>query len=132
MEPVEKLCVVAQTTQDTLLFAKIARLLKGKADECRVFDTICSSTKKRQEETRGIARSVDAVIVVGGRNSANTVRLADICRREGTTVYHIERPEEVDAIPMSTFTRVGITAGASTPDWVIEEVRLKVETLLGG
>lgn len=122
-----RLGVVAQTTQSYGNFSEIVLTLLRLSKELKVFNTICSSTKERQEAARVLARQVDLMLVVGGRNSANTSRLADLCRMEGKPTYHIEVADEIRSEWLEHVTRVGVTAGASTPDWVVEGVleRLK-------
>lgn len=83
---------------------------------------------QRQQAARELARKVDVMIVIGGRNSANTGRLADVCRSEGACVHHIETAEELKSEWLQTRDKIGITAGASTPDWIIEEVVFIMET----
>ena len=95
----------------------------------KVFDTICDSTEKRQAEVRQLARDVDAVIVVGGKNSGNTTRLAEVARAVGKPAFHIETENELDIEALSGFETVGITAGASTPSWIIKRVVRTVEQI---
>ena len=129
LSPMEKVCIVAQTTQDLRLFDGVVNLIKERSFDCVVFNTICRSTRKRQREIINLARRVDAIIVVGGKNSANTARLASICEGEGTAAFHVESEKEIENIPLSDFKRIGITAGASTPNWVIERVVEKTKSI---
>jgi 4-hydroxy-3-methylbut-2-enyl diphosphate reductase len=115
-------CVVAQTTQDEEAFEKIAERLGQRYPQARFHRTICLSTRMRQEEVRQLASEADAVVVVGGRNSANTARLAQIASAAGVPTYHIETPGELDGCDFSQFSRVAVTAGASTPNWIIRKV----------
>ncbi|MFY9535902.1 MAG: bifunctional 4-hydroxy-3-methylbut-2-enyl diphosphate reductase/30S ribosomal protein S1 [Bacillota bacterium] len=117
-----KVGVVCQTTQTVEAFRRVLAALALRAKELVAYNTICNATSQRQEAARTLARSVDAMIVVGGRASANTRRLAEICEAEGAKVYRVEGPEDLDTLDFSGFERVGLTAGASTPNWVIEEV----------
>jgi 4-hydroxy-3-methylbut-2-enyl diphosphate reductase len=117
-----QVCVVAQTTQDEETFDRIAERLKLRYPQAQVHRTICSSTRLRQDEIRELASEVDAVVVVGGRNSANTARLAQIAVAEGVPTFHIETPEELDDHDFSSFSQVAVTAGASTPNWIIRKV----------
>ncbi|MCK4721537.1 bifunctional 4-hydroxy-3-methylbut-2-enyl diphosphate reductase/30S ribosomal protein S1, partial [bacterium] len=87
-----------------------------------VRNTICDATVKRQAAARSIAGKVDAMIVIGGRRSSNTRKLTDICRDRGVDTYHIETPEELKKGWLLGRRRIGVTAGASTPDWLIEDV----------
>ncbi len=115
-------CVVAQTTQDEEVFDRVARLLKERCPQAQIHHTVCLSTRLRQEEVRDLAGEVDAVVVVGGKNSANTARLAQIASATGVATYHIETPGELDAGEFSKFASVAVTAGASTPNWIIRKV----------
>ena len=126
-----RLGVVAQTTQSYGNFSEIVLSLLRISKELKVFNTICSSTKERQEAARVLAGQVDVMIVVGGRNSANTGRLASVCREEGKPTYHIEVADEVQAGWLAGRQKVGVTAGASTPDWVVEDVLKKLQELGG-
>jgi 4-hydroxy-3-methylbut-2-enyl diphosphate reductase len=118
---VEKLGVLSQTTQTRERLCLVARELVGKAREVRIYDTICGASLARQEEATAIASQVSMMVVIGGRNSANTCELAEICRRYVLTV-HIENADELDPSLFKDMNSVGVTAGASTPDWIIEEV----------
>jgi 4-hydroxy-3-methylbut-2-enyl diphosphate reductase len=122
-----KLGVVAQTTQSYGNFSRIVLELLRLSKELKVFNTICSSTKERQMAAQVLAGQVDIMVVVGGRNSANTTRLATLCRESGKPTYHIEVADEIRPEWLSGVNAVGVTAGASTPDWVVEAVleRLK-------
>ena len=117
-----RLGVVAQTTQSYGNFSKIVLTLLRFSKELKVFNTICSSTKERQEAAQVLARKVNVMLVVGGRNSANTSRLASLCREEGKPTYHIEVAEEIQPEWLEGVAAVGVTAGASTPDWVVDGV----------
>lgn len=128
-ENLKKVCVVSQSTQQREKFEMLVRLIKNRYPECLVFDTICKSTAERQQEVRELASKVDAMVVVGGRNSSNTNRLAEISRESGTPTFFIETDEEIDSADFSGARTIGITAGASTPSWVIDRVvaRLKAD-----
>lgn len=118
----KRIGIVAQTTQSIEnLQAVVAYCLK-KGAELKIFNTICNATSLRQQESIEIAKQTDCVIVVGGRNSANTNRLVEICRKIQPKTYHIEVPEELSQIHFNGAKRVGVTAGASTPSWIIEKV----------
>jgi len=118
----DKVCVVAQTTQDTEEFIDIAERIKTRFPEAVIFDTICDSTEKRQSEVKALAKEMDAVFIVGGRNSANTKRLVRISQLECKPTFHIETADELEDIPSSQYKNVGISAGASTPNWIIDRV----------
>jgi 4-hydroxy-3-methylbut-2-enyl diphosphate reductase len=122
-----KLCVVAQTTQDTDLYRRVCQRIKSRFPNTIICDTICVSTSARQETLRELCSQVDAVVVVGGKESANTARLAEIAASYPVTVFHIEQAEELNPEQFKEFSSVGVTAGASTPNWVIRSVvkRLK-------
>ncbi len=123
----KKLCIVVQTTQNRRRFEKIKKLVKSRKN-VELYDTICEETDERQEEARKLAKICDAVIVVGGKNSANTRRLAEIIREEGKIAFHIEREKELPT-DIKKFKKIGVTAGASTPDWLIQRVVYKLEEL---
>jgi 4-hydroxy-3-methylbut-2-enyl diphosphate reductase len=113
--------VVAQTTQNTADYSDIKAWCETQAPHYKVFDTICGSTEKRQAEIRKLAEENDAVIVVGGKQSGNTKRLAQIATRTGKPVVHIEEVSQIDYGRLSSAGSVAITAGASTPNWIINE-----------
>ncbi|MGE5573308.1 MAG: bifunctional 4-hydroxy-3-methylbut-2-enyl diphosphate reductase/30S ribosomal protein S1 [Bacteroidota bacterium] len=121
--------VVCQTTQTVEAFRQVLAALALRAKELVAYNTICNATEERQQAARELARSVDAMIVVGGRASANTRRLAEICEAEGARVYHIETASDLDSLDLSGVKTVGIAAGASTPNWVIEEVMERMSVL---
>jgi len=124
-----RLGVVAQTTQSYGNFSEIVLRLLRLSNELKVFNTICSSTKERQDATRALASRVDVMIVVGGRNSANTSRLVSLSREAGKPTYHVEVVDEIRSEWLTEARTVGVTAGASTPGWVIDAVleRLQAE-----
>ncbi|MDH7601958.1 MAG: 4-hydroxy-3-methylbut-2-enyl diphosphate reductase [Armatimonadota bacterium] len=125
----KKVGIVCQTTQTPEHFGEIVGRIAARAAEVVAHNTICYATHDRQSAARSIAPKVDAMFVVGGRNSANTNRLAEICRECGVRTYHIETADEIDPEALRGCTVVGLTAGASTPDWVIEEVKSRLEAL---
>jgi 4-hydroxy-3-methylbut-2-enyl diphosphate reductase len=125
--------VVAQTTQNTRAFAEIKAWVAANRPHYKLFDTICDSTERRQAEVKRLSEAVDAVIVVGGRESGNTQRLAEIARQCGKPAFHIAAAEELQAVdltPLKTARAIGITAGASTPNWVIRKVYTTLEAML--
>jgi len=124
-----RLGVVAQTTQSYGNFSEIVLRLLRLSNELKVFNTICSSTKERQDATQVLAARVDVMIVVGGRNSANTSRLVSLSREAGKPTYHVEVVDEIRSDWLKGARTVGVTAGASTPSWVIDAVleRLRAE-----
>ena len=118
----DKVNVVSQTTQKESVFLETAEIVKQKANICQISNTICHPTKLRQSETVELAKNADLVIVVGGKHSANTTRLALLCRELAPQVLHIETEAELTAQQVVTPKHILITAGASTPNWVINQV----------
>ena len=108
---------------------QVAEEIKKHADLCQVSNTICQPTKERQKETIECARNADLVIVVGGKHSANTARLAVLCRELGSAVQHVETETELAKTQILQAKRIFITAGASTPEWVIDRVAQHVRAL---
>lgn len=122
LPPLEKVCLVAQTTQSAARFERIEAAVKALYPDAVVRNTICSATEDRQNEVRALSKQVDAMIVVGGQHSANTVRLAEIARSAGIPTFHIETEDELRAEAIRDFKSIGVTAGASTPQWVFQAV----------
>ncbi len=119
----EKLALISQTTQDVNFYnSVINEVFKITKKEIIVFNTICDATKLKQDESKILASNVDVMIVVGGYNSANTNKLKNICKAIQKNTYHVETEKEVDSKWFINAKTVGITAGASTPDWIIEKV----------
>ncbi|MCL4501247.1 MAG: 4-hydroxy-3-methylbut-2-enyl diphosphate reductase, partial [Deltaproteobacteria bacterium] len=114
--------VVAQTTQSESLFEARVAEIKARFPGARIFNTICDATASRQAEVQELARVAEALVVVGGRNSGNTQRLVEISRATGIPTYHVETEQELDLEEMSHYHTVGVTAGASTPHWLISNV----------
>jgi len=129
--PWKKLGIIAQTTQSFSLFKEIVAASLERAKEVRVFNTICHATTIRQEEAVAIAKKVDCMIVIGGYNSGNTQRLAAICKEIQPHTYHIEIAGELDPKWIAKREKVGLTAGASTPLWIIKEVEGRLRRLRG-
>lgn len=123
--------VIAQTTQTLGNLQQVASALLTRTHVLKVFNTICSATTDLQRETGELARRVDFMLVVGGRNSANTTRLVEISQKAGVPTRHIEMAAEIDPEWFADTTRVGITAGTSTPDWIIEAVVQRLQALGG-
>ena len=121
--------IVAQTTQSFDNLRQVADICLEKCQELHVFNTICDATTVRQNEAREIARQVDVMLVIGGFNSANTSRLAQICREILPATHHIETADEIRREWFAGAVRTGITAGASTPRWLIDEVVSRVAQL---
>ena len=114
--------IVAQTTQSLENFREIVAACVEKAGEIRAYNTICDATALRQKEALDLAHKVDCMIVVGGHNSANTRRLAEICRRILGNTHRVERVEELMPAWFRGTAKVGVVGGASTPSWVIQEI----------
>lgn len=117
-----KVCVVAQTTQSHDEFERIVGHIRSRFGDIVVFNTICDSTEKRQSEVKELAAEMDAMVIVGGRNSANTMRLAGLAGRGGTPTHQIETVDELPGIDLGRYERIGVSAGASTPNWIIDRV----------
>ncbi|TVM00092.1 MAG: 4-hydroxy-3-methylbut-2-enyl diphosphate reductase [Candidatus Brocadia sp. WS118] len=128
LPPMDKVCIVAQTTQDRRMFKEAIERLKKRYSNCESFETICSSTYKRQDEIISLSKTVDAMVVVGGRGSANTTRLVKICESQGTPTFLVETDAELDIEKLKDYDTVGVTAGASTPNWMIKRVVEKVHS----
>jgi 4-hydroxy-3-methylbut-2-enyl diphosphate reductase len=123
--------IIVQTTKETETLKKILPIAIEHAKELKVYNTICSSTSLRQRETGEMADIVDLMLIVGGKNSANTTRLAKYCTQHGVTTYHIETSDELQPQWFEGVNRVGITAGASTPDWIINEIKQNIKNIGG-
>jgi (E)-4-hydroxy-3-methyl-but-2-enyl pyrophosphate reductase len=118
----KRLGVVAQTTLNIEAFRQVIGKLVQEVGELKVFNTICHATAQVQKATLELAEKVDLMVVVGGHNSANTSRLAKLCKRLGTPTHHIETAKELRRGWFEGKTKVGVTGGTSTPDWLIREV----------
>jgi (E)-4-hydroxy-3-methyl-but-2-enyl pyrophosphate reductase len=127
----QRICLVSQTTQRMTLFHLMAEKLKGKVQDLEVHNTICDDTTERQTEVATLTKEVEALVVVGGKNSANTKHLAEIAESQGTPVTKIETEEDLDTSWLKPYTRIGVMAGASTPNWMIERVLDKIERTRG-
>ncbi len=125
-----KAVVVAQTTQDTSFYDEVKAWVKQKHPHYKLFDTICDSTEKRQAEARKIAGESDLVVVVGGKESGNTRRLAQIAKETGKSAIHIEDAADLDLELIASADTVAITAGASTPNWIINKTHRVLEDSL--
>ncbi|NOZ12832.1 MAG: 4-hydroxy-3-methylbut-2-enyl diphosphate reductase [Acidobacteria bacterium] len=126
LAPLQKAIVVSQTTFDKKIFNDITEQLRKKVEELEVFCTICDSTAKRQDEVKKLALKADCMVIVGGHHSANTTRLAEISARYCKNVYHIETASDLSDIDINPYQTIGVSAGASTPNWIINSV---VQTL---
>lgn len=121
--PGERLCAVSQTTFNYKNFEDIVEILSKKSYDIIAMNTICNATEKRQTEAAGLAARSEAMLVIGGKHSSNTQKLYEICKRECEDTYHIQTLDDLDLNLFKSFRSVGITAGASTPNNIIEEVQ---------
>ncbi|MGC8677483.1 MAG: 4-hydroxy-3-methylbut-2-enyl diphosphate reductase [Hydrogenobaculum sp.] len=119
--------VVAQTTQNEIFFENVVLKLLKKVKELKVINTICNATEERQSDIYELAPIVDVMIIIGGKNSGNTKRLFEISKSLNERSYHIETKDEIDPSWLEGAETIGISAGASTPDWIIEDVRYFLE-----
>lgn len=119
--PPVRVGIVCQTTVPRQLLDSVTSIIEARAGRVEVQDTICEAVSRRMEEAVELARRVDLMIVVGGHNSSNTAHLAEICREAGVRTYHVEDSSEIQAEWLYGVESVGITGGASTPDWQIDE-----------
>lgn len=126
----DKVCLVAQTTQSEDKFALAAKTLRARYPDAVIRNTICNATNERQAEVRELAGQVDAMVVVGGKHSANTVRLAEVAMAEGVPTFLVETASDLNESEIRKFKTVGVTAGASTPHWVFGSVVDKVNECL--
>ena len=124
-DPTQIYCVVSQTTANLESFDKIVQKLKTKINNLTVKNTICFATKERQISAIDLAREVDCMVVIGGKHSSNTQKLVNICK-DLVPTFSVETKEELEKEKFAGFKVAGVTAGASTPDWIIEEVIINV------
>ena len=122
----KKICIVSQTTFNYNKFKELVEIISEKGYDIIVLNTICSATKERQEEARDIAGRVDAMIVIGDKRSSNTQKLFEICSNACADTYYIQTLDDLDMNQLRSVETVGITAGASTPKKIIEEVQNNV------
>lgn len=129
-EPEDKICIVAQTTFNYNKFKELVEIISEKGYNIIIRNTICNATEERQTEAREIAKRVDAMIVVGGSSSSNTRKLYEICKNECKDTYYIQTLNDLDMTSLGKADCIGITAGASTPNNIIQEVYTNVRTEL--
>ena len=123
LPPLHAPLVVSQTTIKLSTFLEAAEAVRERADsEPQVVNTICSATRDRQDAARALAGHVDAFYVIGGKHSSNSLKLLSVCKEQCEKSFLIETPEEINPEDLRGAARVGLTAGASTPDWLIEQV----------
>ena len=122
----KKVCIVSQTTFNYNKFQELVEIMSKKGYDITVLNTICNATEERQTEAERIAKTADAMIVIGGRASSNTQKLFEICKKECENTYYIQTMKDLDLSRLKSTDNVGITAGASTPNTIIEEVQKNV------
>jgi len=127
----DKVCIVAQTTQSVVEYNEIVSRIKARFPDNVVFDTICNSTQQRQTEVKELAVEMDAMVIVGGKSSANTRRLARLSELTGTPTFHIETADELKKWATNCYERIGVSAGASTPNWIINRVVDNIKSYQG-
>ena len=125
----EKICIVSQTTFNYNKFKDLVEIISEKSYYVSVLNTICNATKERQSEAESIAETVDAMIVIGDKHSSNTQKLFEICREACNNTYYIQTLDDLDLNQLGSVETVGITAGASTPNNIIEEVQNNVRII---
>lgn len=121
-----KVCIVSQTTFNYAKFNNIVAKITEKSYDSSIMNTICNATHERQSEAKAVAAQADVMLVIGGRNSSNTQKLFEICKYECNNTYYIQTVEDIDDTWFAGCSVVGITAGASTPNNIIEEVQANV------
>ena len=122
----QKICIVSQTTFNYNKFKDLVEIISKKRYDISVLNTICNATKERQTEAKSIAKGVDAMIVIGDKHSSNTQKLFEICKKACNNTYYIQTLDDLDLNQLGSVETVGITAGASTPNKIIEEVQNNV------
>jgi 4-hydroxy-3-methylbut-2-enyl diphosphate reductase len=125
----DKIAVVAQTTRKVEEYLKISDYLIPRYKEVRVFNTICNATFENQDAVRKLSKEADVMIIIGGKNSSNTKQLQSIAKDACPSSHHIEGPDDIEAGWFTGKTLCGISAGASTPDWIIRQVVDKIEQI---
>lgn len=123
----KRACVVAQTTIKLELWNNVLNIINDFIEDLRPFNTICLATKERQDACKKLAKDVDIIIVIGGYHSSNTQKLYQISKKNCDHAIHIETAEDLDLKDLQGFEKIGITAGASTPEWIINDVVKKIE-----
>ncbi len=121
--------IIAQTTQNTIHYKAIKEYVRDRFPHYKIFDTICDSTGKRQKEVSRLAAEVDAMVVIGGYSSGNTKRLFEIACKSGKPAFHVETESDLNVNALVDARSIGITAGASTPNWVIRRIYRFLETM---
>jgi 4-hydroxy-3-methylbut-2-enyl diphosphate reductase len=124
----KKVGVVVQTTRHVDSLKELLGAIVGQTRELKVYNTLCSSTTQRLKETEELAKKVDVMVIVGGKNSANTTQLANLCRSLNVPTHHVETASELKRQWFRDADKVAISAGASTPDWLIKDVENKIKS----
>ncbi|HAA02614.1 MAG TPA: 4-hydroxy-3-methylbut-2-enyl diphosphate reductase [Syntrophobacteraceae bacterium] len=125
----DKVLLVTQTTQNEAIFQEIRERCTNRYPNAVIKNTICGSTHERQNEVRALTGKVDAMVIVGGFHSGNTARLAGIARESGIPTYHVETENDLSTLEMASYSTVGVSAGASTPHWMIRNVVRFLESI---
>lgn len=125
----DSVALVSQSTFSKADFAAIAKIVTERYSNAEIYNTICDATHDRQDEIEELAKKVDVMIVIGGRGSSNTNRLTEVSASHGTRTYHIETEAEIEPSMFEQVEIVGVTAGASTPDWIINRVVERIERI---
>jgi len=131
IKPKRKIGVIAQTTQTIDNFKKVIEILLDKTKELKINNTICKAVENIQRNSLTVAKQVDLMLVIGGRNSANTTRLFQICQDKTKHTYHLETAEEIDLNWLKGIKKIGITGGTSTAPWIIEQVVERLNEIFG-
>ncbi|KYH29853.1 MULTISPECIES: bifunctional 4-hydroxy-3-methylbut-2-enyl diphosphate reductase/30S ribosomal protein S1 [Clostridium] len=121
-----KVCVVAQTTEKQENWEKVINIIAKQCKEFIAFNTICNATQIRQKAARELSSQVDTMIIIGGHHSSNTAKLYEICKENCKNTIHVENSSEIPEEVIKSSKNIGVTAGASTPDWIIKEAILKM------
>jgi len=133
LPPLHAPLVVSQTTLKLSTFLEAAEAVRAKADaEPQVVNTICSATRDRQDAARGLAGQVEVFYIIGGKHSSNSIKLLSVCKEQCPRSFLIETPEEIDPEDLRGAERVGVTAGASTPNWLIDQVIARLKEIGAG
>jgi 4-hydroxy-3-methylbut-2-enyl diphosphate reductase len=132
LPPLHAPLVVSQTTLKLKTFLEVAEAVKAKADaEPQVVNTICSATRDRQDAARALAGLVDVFYIIGGKHSSNSIKLLAVCQEQCPKSYLIETEDEINPADLNGAQRVGVTAGASTPNWLIEQIVKRLRSMNG-
>lgn len=120
--PIKKACIVCQTTITESKWNEVLSVIQTKVEDLLVNNTICEATRQRQMSADELSKEVDIMLVIGGLHSSNTRKLLEVCKKNCKKAYHIETLEEIEMINFDNCDKIGVTAGASTPDWIINKI----------